>query len=325
MALPRSDYLSSVWANGIFDNKVVFCTGGAGSICSAQVRALVHLGANACIIGRNVEKTESMARNIATARKGAKVIGIGAVDVRRIESLEKAVERTVKELGAIDFVMYTDPKHPQSYESITKCAGNSAGAAGNFLSPISKLSSNAFKTVMEIDTLGSFNTLKATLPHLIESAKKNPNTGKNPSTGGRIIFISATFHYTGMPLQAHVAAAKAGVDAISASVSLEYGPRGITSNILTPGPIVGTEGMDRLGDKAAEASGAAQRKNPLQRYGTVKEIADGTVYLFSDAGSYVNGEVLVIDGGGWRSPGSMGGNYPDNLLEGESFAKKAKL
>lgn len=88
------------------DNKVVFCTGGAGSICSAQVRALVHLGANACIIGRNVEKTESMARNIATARKGAKVIGIGAVDVRKLDSLEGAVERCVEELGAIDYVMY---------------------------------------------------------------------------------------------------------------------------------------------------------------------------------------------------------------------------
>jgi peroxisomal 2,4-dienoyl-CoA reductase len=84
--------------------------------------------------------------------------------------------------------------------------------------------------------------------------------------------------------------------------------------------------MERLGDKAEEASGNAQRKNPLQRYGTVKEIADGTVYLFSDAGSYVNGEVLVIDGGGWRSPGSMEGTrkYPDYLF-GDAFARKAKL
>jgi len=88
------------------DNKVVFCTGGAGSICSAQVRALVHLGANACIIGRNVEKTESMAVSIATARKGAKVLGIGGVDVRSIQSLEKAVARCVEELGSLDYCMY---------------------------------------------------------------------------------------------------------------------------------------------------------------------------------------------------------------------------
>lgn len=105
MTLPKAEYMSSVWRDGIFDNKVVFCTGGAGTICSAQVRALVHLGANACIIGRNVEKTETMAKSIATARKGAKVIGIGAVDVRKIESLEAAAATCVKELGAIDYVM----------------------------------------------------------------------------------------------------------------------------------------------------------------------------------------------------------------------------
>lgn len=59
-------------------------TGGAGDICSAQTKAIVHLGANACIIGRNVEKTERVAREIAQVRPGAKVIGIGAVDVRKV-------------------------------------------------------------------------------------------------------------------------------------------------------------------------------------------------------------------------------------------------
>lgn len=271
-----------------------------------------------------------MAKNIATARKGAKVIGIGAVDVRKIEDLEKCVATCVKELGGIDYVMY-------GYSILLNIGihadiftPHSAGAAGNFLAPIEGLSSNAFRTVIEIDTIGSFNTLKATVPELIKSAAKNPNTGDNPSTGGRIIFISATFHFTGMPLQAHVSAAKAGVDAISASAALEFGPRGITSNIITPGPIMGTEGMARLGNRDAEKSGEAFKHVPLQRYGTVKEIADGTVYLFSDAGNFVNGEVLVIDGGDWRSPSGMGGatKYPDYLLDGSFVrpsAQKSKL
>ncbi|TAQ89562.1 hypothetical protein B7494_g2139 [Chlorociboria aeruginascens] len=302
MAIPRSEYLSDVWRNGIFDNKVVFCTGGAGTICSAQVRALVHLGANACIIGRNVEKTESMAKDIATARSGAKVIGIGAVDVRSMQSLESAVERCVKELGGIDYAI--------------------AGAAGNFVAPISALSSNAFRTVLEIDTLGSFHTLKATLPHLLKSAAKNPNTGKNPSSGGRIVFLSATFHFVGMPLQAHASVAKAGVDALSATAALEYGPRGLTSNIITPGPIAGTEGMERLGSRESEDSGDSFKKVPLGRFGTVKEIADGTVFLFSDAGNFVNGEVLVIDGGDW-SLGGLQRQYPDYLLD-NSFANRRK-
>ena len=88
------------------DKKVVFCTGGAGTICSAQVRAMVHLGADACIVGRNVEKTEGMAKTIATARSGAKVLGMGSVDVRNPESLGAAVERCEEEIGPIDFVMY---------------------------------------------------------------------------------------------------------------------------------------------------------------------------------------------------------------------------
>lgn len=87
---------------------MVFCTGGSGDICSAQVRALVHLGANACIVGRNVEKTERVAKDLATARVGAKVLGYGAVDVRDVKSLEAAVSRCVAELGGIDFVMYVD-------------------------------------------------------------------------------------------------------------------------------------------------------------------------------------------------------------------------
>ena len=102
------------------DNKVVFCTGGAGTICSAQVRALVHLGANACIVGRNVEKTERAAQDIATVRPGAKVIGVGAVDVRKVESLQNAVERCVKEFGGIDFVMYV---HPILFLCVTGCDG----------------------------------------------------------------------------------------------------------------------------------------------------------------------------------------------------------
>lgn len=178
----------------------------------------------------------------------------------------------------------------------------SAGAAGNFLAPISQLSSNAFKTVIDIDVNGSYNTLKATLPHLLESAKKNPNNANSvsSSTGGRIIFVSATLHYVGNPLQAHVMAAKAAIDALSSSVCLEFGPYGITSNIIAPGPIAGTEGMARLsGDEGRKK---ISQTIPLGRYGQVKEIADSTVYVFSDAGNYVNGSVIVVDGGSWRAP-----------------------
>ncbi|KAL5325695.1 hypothetical protein ACEPPN_006825 [Leptodophora sp. 'Broadleaf-Isolate-01'] len=260
MPLDKSAYLSGVWKDGLFKDKVVFCTGGNGSICSAQVRALVHLGADACIVGRSVEKTETVANDIATARLRSKVLGIGAVDVRRVESLQLAVDRCIKELGVIDFLI--------------------AGAAGNFLSPLHNLSTNAFKSVIDIDVLGSFNVTKLCLPHFIESAKRHPFPSRSPS--GRIIYISATIHYTGVPMPTHVAVAKAGVDSLSANVALEYGPLGLTSNVISPGPIGDTEGMSRL-SKEATPGVNPWKCVPSGRPGSIKDIADATVYLFSDA------------------------------------------
>ncbi|KAK4100903.1 NAD(P)-binding protein [Parathielavia hyrcaniae] len=307
MSVPKSEYLSNVWANDIFANRVLFITGGAGTIGSAQTRALVHLGADACIIGRSVEKTEAAAKEIAKVRNGARVLGIGGVDVRSFDSLKAAADCCVSELGAIDYVI--------------------AGAAGNFIAPISSLSPNAFKTVLDIDTIGTFNTLKATIPHLVDSAARNPNTDPTSTshsgqTGGCFLAVSATFHYTGMPLQSHVSAAKAAIETLTASVALEYGPLGVTANCVAPGAIEGTEGMERL------ASSLVSRRErskgiPSGRWGVVRDIADATVFLLSDAGSYVNGTTLVVDGAGWRRQGGVsvgldpGMEYPDFLVNGE--------
>lgn len=160
-------------------------------------------------------------------------------------------------------------------------------------------------------------------------------------TGGRIIFISATLHYRGTVLQAHGGTAKAGVDNLSSCTAIEFGPRGIRSNIIAPGPIADTEGTKRLmrlhpGENAAKGV-------PVGRWGTVKEVADATIYLFADTGSYVNGATIVgksqdarqalvfylasvcewatdpsqVDGGHWRTQGANESTdfpYPEFLL-----------
>jgi 2,4-dienoyl-CoA reductase [(3E)-enoyl-CoA-producing], peroxisomal len=181
--------------------------------------------------------------------------------------------------------------------------------------------------------------LKLCLPHLIASAKKHNSSSSLPHTttsgpSGRIIYVSSTVHYTGLPLQTHVSVAKAGVDALSNNVAIEYGPLGITSNVLTPGPITGTEGMDRLSKKARSADPKSVAKRiPLGRWGLTKEIADATVFLFSDTGNYVSGSAIVVDGASWRmgyGPGSSDFEYPDFLLSGEevsgvSGGKKSRL
>lgn len=181
---------------------------------------------------------------------------------------------------------------------------------------------------MDIDVLGCYNVTKLALPHLVAAAKKHNksssllnNSERTSGPAGRIIYVSATIHYTGVPLQTHAVVAKAGIDALSANVAIEYGPLGVTSNVIAPGPIAGTQGMDRL-SKEHFAGQPGGRLIPLGRWGTVKEIADATIFLFSDAANYVNGDRLVVDGGAWHtgagSPGFGNFEYPDFLLSGAS-------
>jgi peroxisomal 2,4-dienoyl-CoA reductase len=140
-------------------------------------------------------------------------------------------------------------------------------------------------------------------------------------TGGRIIFVSSTNYRSARLSQAHVCAAKAGVNALSDCISLEYGPRGITSNIIAPGPIDNTEGMSRL--LQPEAREEAMRNVPLQRFGLIKDVADATVFLFADTGNFVNGACLDVDGGSWRiksgsASSASSTRYPDMYKGPES-------
>ncbi|BGP32863.1 peroxisomal 2 4-dienoyl-CoA reductase sps19 [Rhodotorula toruloides] len=279
---------ASVFRPDLMKGKVAFVTGGGSGICYGITKQLMAHGANAAIFGRRKAKVDSAAQELSK-ETGTKCIGISG-DVRKIEMLEAAVKQTVEEFGRIDFVI--------------------AGAAGNFLAPLDGLSSNAFRTVLEIDTLGTFNTFKSTIDELVK-------------TKGSLIAISATLHYTGMPLQAHVSAAKAGVDALIRAVAVEYGPRGVRANCIAPGPIAGTEGMDRLMPK--ELVDKHTSMIPLQRYGSIDDIAWTALFLFSPAASYVTGTVSIVDGGDWHMSGAIGGApYPD-AFSGAGEAPTSKL
>lgn len=173
------------------------------------------------------------------------------------------------------------------------------GAAGNFMAPLDHISPNGFKTVQEIDLQGTFNTFKATLPEV----KRNH---------GVYVHISATLHYTAIPWQAPASAAKAGIDALSQSIAVEFGPFGVRSNVIAPGIIVGTEGAERLTPKGGES--IVESRIPQQRMGVIDDIANMAVYLFSDAGAHVTGTKLVVDGGAQHFPGPWL-PYPDSSLD----------
>ena len=199
------------------------------------------------------------------------------------------------------------------------------GAAGNFLASASKLSTNGFRTVMEIDTIGTFNMSREVFN---QSFRKNG--------GGVIINISAELHWNGSALQAHSAAAKAGVDALTKVLACEWGPHGVRVAGIVPGAINGTEGMSRLGDLSTmndrAASKSAHEKNkdkqwdgargvPVQRMGEVEDISNAALFLASPAADYVTGTNIVVDGGTWLT-------YPNMIFGEPKFVdmwSKAKL
>lgn len=251
-----------IFADGILKGHVAFVTGGGTGITGGVARALAEAGANVALVSRRTEHLEPAAAAINDARSDSAFAV--AADVRNFEQVEKAVSETIAHFGKIDIVVN--------------------GAAGNFLCKAEELSPNGFGTVVDIDLKGTFNVCRAAF----EQLKANQ---------GQVLNISATLHYLGTPMQLHVSAAKAGVDALTRNLAVEWGRYGIRVNAIAPGPIEDTEGMKRL--LPAPLKEKLRTNIPLQRFGRIQDIETAAVFLCSDAASFINGEVLVVDGGQW--------------------------
>ncbi|KAF9934162.1 hypothetical protein FBU30_003186 [Linnemannia zychae] len=260
---------TSIFKDDILKGKVAFVTGGGSGICKGMAEALARHGAKVTIVGRTLSKLEAAAKEMR-ASTGSEIL-TAAADVRDHKQVQAAVDKHMAKFGRLDILIN--------------------GAAGNFLCLAQHLSFNAFRAVIEIDVIGTFNVTKCCFPHLKESK-------------GSIINVSATLHYNGQIFQSHVSAAKAAIDAMSLVWANEWGPLGIRSNCIAPGPIANTEGMSRLAMDGEEAV-----RVPIGRMGQVRDIEHATLYLASEAGSYVTGQVLIVDGGNWLQPGLATG-YP---------------
>lgn len=246
-------------APDLFRNRTVFVTGGGSGINLGVAKNFAALGANLAICGRTQEKLDAAALELRAL--GARVCAVAA-DVRDYAALELALKRSRDELGPASVLV--------------------SGAAGNFVVPAERLSSNGFKTVVDIDLVGSFNLARAGFDQLCE-------------TRGSLIFISAAMALIPHAFQAHVGAAKAGIDMLMKNLAIEWGQYGIRTNSIVPGPIAGTEGMKRLLDPAHEKAFLAHV--PAQRMGTVDDIGQAAVFLASPLASYITGTVMVVDGG----------------------------
>jgi 2,4-dienoyl-CoA reductase [(3E)-enoyl-CoA-producing], peroxisomal len=257
-----------IFADDILQGKVAFVTGGGTGITGGVARAFAEHGAKLAITSRKEENLIPKKQYIE--ENGGECFAIAA-DVRDYAAVENAIAKTVEHFGKIDIVVN--------------------GAAGNFLCAANELSSNGFGTVVDIDTKGTFNVCRAAFEELKKSQ-------------GQILNISATLHYLATPMQLHVSAAKAGVDAITRNLSAEWGCHGIRVNGIAPGPIEDTEGIKRLLPEALKEK--ITKKIPLGRFGRIADIENAALFLTSDAASYINGVTLVVDGGQWLLGTSLG-------------------
>jgi peroxisomal 2,4-dienoyl-CoA reductase len=264
-----TDESRSIFAEGILKGRVAFVTGGGTGITGGVARALAEAGARVALVSRKLEHLEPAAARINEA--GGEALAVAA-DVRDYAAVERAVATTLERFGRIDMAVN--------------------GAAGNFLCKAEELSPNGFGTVVDIDLKGTFNVCRAAF----EELKKNR---------GQILNISATLHYLGTPMQLHVSAAKAGVDALTRNLAVEWGAHGIRVNAIAPGPIEDTEGMTRLVPEPVKER--LRRKIPLGRFGLIRDIEQCAVFLCSDAAAYINGAVIVVDGGHWLAANRLVG------------------
>jgi NAD(P)-dependent dehydrogenase (short-subunit alcohol dehydrogenase family) len=246
--------------NSLLAGKTAFVAGASSGINLQIATRLALAGAAVTIISRSPEKIEAAAAGIRA--QGGRCIGI-AQDVRDHDGVGAAFAKAVEAHGPIDILV--------------------SGAAGNFVAPFNGISYNGFRAVIDIDLIGTFNVMRQGYPHL-----------RKP--GAACINISAPQSLHPYPMQAHVNAAKAGVDMLTRTLAIEWGELGVRVNSIIPGPIAETEGMARLAP-TPEAKAASARNVPLKRLGTKDEVADLALFLVSDAAAYITGAVMPCDGG----------------------------
>jgi NAD(P)-dependent dehydrogenase (short-subunit alcohol dehydrogenase family) len=252
--------MADIFRDHLLEGKVAFITGGGSGINLRIAERFAAQGAKLGLMGRKQDKLDRAAEGIRSG--GGAAIGI-AGDVRYYEECENALRKTHQEFGEIDILV--------------------CGAAGNFPAPVLGMSANGFKAVIDIDLLGTFNTCRAAYEHL-----------RKP--GASVISISATHAFVPIAYQAHVCAAKAGIDIFSKTLAIEWAAAGVRVNVIAPGPVDDTEGMRRLAP-TEEARRHATESVPLGRFATKDDIANLALFLCSDAAAYMTGAICVCDGG----------------------------
>ena len=272
------DYTQKMMQADALKGKTIVVTGGGSGLGKAMTTYFLELGANVVISSRNQEKIDTTARELE-AETGGSVLAVPC-DVRHYDQVEALVKQANETYGSVDILVNN--------------------AAGNFISPTERLSSNAFDTIIDIVLKGTKNCTLAFGKHWIEQKQ----------TQKVVLNIVTTYAWTGSAYVVPSATAKAGVLAMTRSLAVEWAKYGMRFNAIAPGPFPTKGAWDRLLPGNLKEQFDLAKKVPLKRVGAHQELANLAAYLVSDFSAYINGEVITIDGGEW-----LKGAGQFNLLE----------
>ena len=261
------NFSAKMLRDGALTDKVIVVTGGGSGLGKAMTRYFLELGARVAITSRNLEKLEKTAQELQL-ETGGNCLAV-ACDVRHYDQVEAMLASVIAAYGRVDVLVNN--------------------AAGNFISPTERLSASAFDTIIDIVLKGSKNCTLAFGKHWID----------HKQTNCAVLNIVTTYAFTGSAYVVPSATAKAGVLAMTKSLAVEWAKYGIRTNAIAPGPFPTEGAMDRLLPGDLRKQFDLTKKVPVGRIGDHQELANLAAYLVSDFSAYINGEVVVIDGGEW--------------------------
>ena len=253
-----------MYKNDLLKGKTIIITGGGTGLGKSMANRFAELGSNLVITSRRKEVIQDASEELKA--HGVDVLPIPC-DVRDPEQVEEMANRAIGLFKKIDILINN--------------------AAGNFISPTENLSSNAFKTVVDIVLNGTFHCTQSIGKHMRKMKK------------GVILNIVTTYAWTGSGYVVPSACAKAGVLAMTRSLAVEWAKYGIRTNAIAPGPFPTKGAWSRLAPPGLGIEKKMKNRIPLKRMGEHIELADLATFLISDQASYINGDVVTIDGGEW--------------------------
>ncbi len=264
--MSQQNYNAPMLKEGSLNDKVILITGGGTGLGKAMGKYFSELGAKLIITSRKLDVLQKTADEISSLTKNE--VFPFACDVSDYKQVEDLLKASVEKFGKVDVLVNN--------------------AAGNFISPTERLSNKAFDIIINIVLKGTYNCTLAFGKHWIE--KKQSAT---------VLNIVTTYSWTGSAFVVPSAAAKAGVLAITRSLAVEWAKYGIRFNAIAPGLFPTKGAWERLLPGDLQNKFDLKKKVPLQRVGEHQELANLAAYLVSDFSSYINGEVITIDGGEW--------------------------